>query len=483
MLQGPNQPLTVVDSASYGSTAWSNPGNIVPGASAQPATVNTGSSGTNSHYLQATNFGFGIPSRATVVGVQVQITRKSAAGAVNDNVVELVKGGSVQTTRNYAVATAWGTGQTTQSYGGSSDLWGISLQPADVNASNFGVVFAVNGNDTASVYSIQVSVSYRTAKDLISLQRAYQDLQGVTGQDALVGTLVTAMSDAIEKYCRRRFVAQSYDELYDGNGDRRLFLRQYPIQSVKSVRYRPVTVLKIINNNLNQYQQARVTVTSTGLSLFTVASGAASTITSGLDWTTNPTLNALASAVASLGNGWSAQIVGDAGQAGNPGDYGLWPAADLYVPASYGDPLEGDGILQSQGAMNARGAFAELKMHTYELQGYQWDAGAGWLLRAIPYTDPELLHPEDLVWPIGINNFRIQYTAGYSVVPEAVQEACARWVAIAYFNTLRDPRLQAQTIPGQIAQTWGVESTGGVPATVDQLLKPFRRHTVGIGQS
>jgi hypothetical protein len=34
-------------------------------------------------------------------------------------------------------------------------------------------------------------------------------------------------------------------------------------------------------------------------------------------------------------------------------------------------------------------------MHTYELAGYQFDP-RGWLLRAIPYTDPELLHPEDL---------------------------------------------------------------------------------------
>src|SRR5438132_12240383 len=30
-----------------------------------------------------------------------------------------------------------------------------------------------------------------------------------------------------------------------------------------------------------------------------------------------------------------------------------------------------------------------------------------------PYTDPELLHPEDLIWPVGINNFRISYQAGF----------------------------------------------------------------------
>src|SRR3989442_4234537 len=92
-------------------------------------------------------------------------------------------------------------------------------------------------------------------------------------------------------------------------------------------------------------------------------------------------------------------------------------------------------------------------MHTYELAGYQWDA-RGWLLRAIPYTDPELLHPEDLVWPVGINNFRIQYTAGYSTIPEAVQEACAKWVSILYWTTYRDPNLDRQSITGAGVQSW-----------------------------
>jgi hypothetical protein len=87
------------------------------------------------------------------------------------------------------------------------------------------------------------------AKDLITLARAYQELQGVSNQDALLGTLITACSEVIEKYCLRRFVSTAYDELYNGNGDRRLLLRQYPLQSVKSVRYRPVTVLKVQNTN------------------------------------------------------------------------------------------------------------------------------------------------------------------------------------------------------------------------------------------
>jgi hypothetical protein len=318
-----------------------------------------------------------------------------------------------------------------------------------------------------------------SAKDLITLARAKQSIQAVTdtSQDTLLSVLITACSDAIEKYCRRRFVTHAYDELYSGTGDRRFLLRQYPLQSVQSVRYRPVTVLKIINNDLVTNQQARVSVTSTGLKLVRVASGVSFTDTT-VTWAGYPTLQGVAAAVTALGHGWSAQIVGDSGQAGGQGDYGLWPSSDLYVPASFGDGLEGMGTLESQGALGARGMFAELKMHTYELAGYQYDP-RGWLLRAIPYTDPELLHPEDLIWPVGVNNFRIQYTAGYSTVPEAIQEACAEWVSAVWYATQRDPstvRLAATSAPDQ---TWRPLSAGELPpAHIVGLLQPYRRHTI-----
>jgi hypothetical protein len=320
------------------------------------------------------------------------------------------------------------------------------------------------------------------AKDLITLARAYQALPGITGIDALLEALITCCSDGIEKYCRRRFVSTFYDEVYNGDGDRRLSLRQYPVQSVQSVRYRPVTVLYVQNTNQLQNQQARVSVTSTGLSLFRMASGISSTDTS-VTWAGNPTLNACVQAINALGNGWSAQVVGDAGAPGY-GDYGLWPSSDLYCPNSYGDPLEQSGIQTSQGAMNARGVNAELKMHTYELSGYQWDA-RGWLLRAIPYTDPELLHPEDLIFPVGINNFRIQYTAGYTTIPEAVQQACATWVGIAYYLTLRDP-MEINVVPVAGTAQGFMQAFGGngasPPNVVRSYLAPYRRYTVGINQ-
>src|SRR5262249_6777644 len=131
------------------------------------------------------------------------------------------------------------------------------------------------------------------AKDLITLARAKQDIQAITdnSQDSLLSTLITAYSDAIAKYCRRDFTSKSYDELSEGDGDRRLLLREYPVQSVTSVRYRPVTVLKIQNTSTTVNQRATVQVTSTGLTLVRVASGVTTTDTS-ITWAGQKTLQA-----------------------------------------------------------------------------------------------------------------------------------------------------------------------------------------------
>jgi hypothetical protein len=322
------------------------------------------------------------------------------------------------------------------------------------------------------------------AKDLITSARAAQEVSGYSsGSDptGLLAVLITACSDAIEKYCKRRFLTHFYDELYNGSGDKRLLLRQYPIQSLQSVRYMPVFVCRVQNTNTALNQQARAAVTATGLQLTRVASGVLYTETL-LTWTAYPTLSGLMNAVTALGNGWQGEVVSSA-TSQFAGDYGNWPSSDLYVPNSYGDPLEGSGVQTSQGNLNARGVFAALLMHTYELQGYQWDA-RGWLLRAIPYTDPELLHPEDLIWPVGINNFRIQYTAGYSTVPEAVQDACAMLVAYRWFEASRDPSLVTNTSQGEgWRDDWPTLAAGGAfPPKVRALLAPYVRRSIATDQ-
>ncbi len=309
------------------------------------------------------------------------------------------------------------------------------------------------------------------AKDLITTGRARQNLQSLTdsSQDSLLATLITAVSDAIEKYCRRDFYVRSYDELYNGSGERRLLLREYPVQSVESLLTRPTIVLRIQNTNRALNQRASVAITSTGLRLVRVASGVVTADTS-VTWAANPTLQAVANAVNALANGWQASVAGE-----STGDFGLWASADLYVKPSYGDGT------QSSGALDARSQAAGLKLHLTPVRDFEWDA-RGWLIWPAPCAEPDLLQSGDAVWPPGINNFRVQYTAGYSTIPEAVQEACALWVAGAYFQTLRDPLLASQSVPGAVAQAWQRANGLRPPAAVAALLAPFRRHSVASQQ-
>ena len=78
----------------------------------------------------------------------------------------------------------------------------------------------------------------------------------------------------------------------------------------------------------------------------------------------------------------------------------------------------------------------------------------------------------------------MQYTAGYTTVPEAVQEACAKWVAIAYYDAQRDPSLTSQAIHGAISQAWSGGQAPGPqpPPNVAKLLAPYRRDTVATNQ-
>lgn len=300
-------------------------------------------------------------------------------------------------------------------------------------------------------------------KDLITIDRVRQNLpSAVNSDEPTLSTYLSAASRQVQRYCRRDFASLAYDELYNGTGDRRMLLRQYPLQSVSSVRYRPVTVLKI-QNTLANTPQARVQVTPTGLTLVRVTSGV-STTDSSITFAGNVTITAIQTAVNALGNGWSAQGAG----------YDQWPSSDLYCPMGVSGT---DGPQPTtQGALTAAGQYAELKMHTYELAGYQLESRRGWLLRAIPYTDPELLQPEDLIWPVGINNFRVQYTAGYATIPEDVQEATAELVATWFRQRDKDLSLRSESIASAYALHRFPEAL--LPPAVRALLRPYRKHTV-----
>lgn len=172
----------MADDSAYGTHGWSNPNNAKVSDNSYASV--SASFGGNTHYLKATNFGFAIPSGATINGVSVSIERKSTVGSPNtvkDNVVKLVKGGTVSGSNYADTGTNWPSSDTVKTYGGSADLWGLSLTDSDVNASNFGVVLAaamgsIIGKNACSAFVdlITITITYTVGAGGLSIPVAMQ---------------------------------------------------------------------------------------------------------------------------------------------------------------------------------------------------------------------------------------------------------------------------------------------------------------------
>jgi hypothetical protein len=157
---GPNSPSTAADDSTTGTIAWSNPGNVT---ASDNTYATAGMAGSQiSHYLTAAGFGFSLPSDATVQGILVEWERKLGSGTdCRDNAVRIIKGAVIGSTDRSAGGN-WPGSEAYASYGGSSDLWGLTWTAADVNASNFGAALSATttSGGQAAVDHVRITITY-----------------------------------------------------------------------------------------------------------------------------------------------------------------------------------------------------------------------------------------------------------------------------------------------------------------------------------
>ncbi len=106
-----------------------------------------GSQYSYSKYLICTDFDFSIPDGSQIIGVEVEIDKYSISSDKSwDYQIYLIKGGTVQTSGDNKADTvnSWGNSDTNTytSYGGTGDLWDLSLSESDVENSGFGVAIS-----------------------------------------------------------------------------------------------------------------------------------------------------------------------------------------------------------------------------------------------------------------------------------------------------------------------------------------------------
>jgi hypothetical protein len=211
-----------------------------------------------SDYMTLTNFSMSIPLAVTICGIEVQMDRKasglSLGAVVKDYRVRLIKGGSIVTASNRASGSGWSGSETTATYGSSSDTWGTTWTPDDINNSNFGFAFSAEISGLLGVFlsadidNVRITVYYQH----IVLPVSIAGFQGTQKGNAVELAWETNGENNVKKFILERqsnhFSWEIIQEVYrpETITPKKTFLA-YDFQPQANNNYR----LKIIDNNNN----------------------------------------------------------------------------------------------------------------------------------------------------------------------------------------------------------------------------------------
>lgn len=169
---GPNSPATASSVSFSGSDYdFNNPLNIL----ADDISFSQASSvfslfSKQTEYLQAKDFGFTIPTGATICGIEVTVVKRATnllpiLAYVKDHRVRVIKNNAF-TPDDKANPAEWSSSETYTSYGGVNELWGTTWSPTDINNNTFGfsisaeIVTTVSLFPSARIDHISMTVHY-----------------------------------------------------------------------------------------------------------------------------------------------------------------------------------------------------------------------------------------------------------------------------------------------------------------------------------
>jgi hypothetical protein len=300
--------------------------------------------------------------------------------------------------------------------------------------------------------------------DLITTARAIQcaSLATLNGSNpSYLASLITAASDAIRNACNRDFTQATYTEYYSGSLSsgtvEPLRLRQFPVLEITRIAANPRPALLVQNVDSGTNQRATVETTTTSLRVLRIAS--ATPITNDLPFTTYPTLALMAAAVNALGGGWASQVIGE---------FANWPSSDL-------KPL--------QGAATALFGGGQLELYTEDVQPFtRWPPGDPWGEESgyQSFTGWRLDDETGELFgrfPRGQLNVRIDYTAGFTPLPQAIQEACTQLVVDLYNAGLVNNTLKKATLGTGSFELKDQSKAAVLSGKVSMLLAPYVDHS------
>jgi len=247
-------------------------------------------------------------------------------------------------------------------------------------------------------------------------------------------------TDFIEYYCDRKLKTRSYtQESYYGNRSNKLLLDQYPVMRVIRLRSGRSTSFSIKNTSTDA-NFCTVEITSTTIRL--VVDGGTNVDDSALTLATYTTIDALIAAIAALSKGWSCTTLAT--------DTSTRDASELLIRPS----------------MNVT-TVVQAECETADSE----------------YTDYQVISPAEsrnygVIERPGVffsgTEYFIDYTAGYTTIPAALEQACIELVKYKIDQSTRDQGLKSEKLGGVYAYE-KADLKAGLPADLLMELNLFRR--------
>jgi hypothetical protein len=284
---------------------------------------------------------------------------------------------------------------------------------------------------------------------------AYTGIEAGT-DEALIEDLIARATSAMEIFCNRGLVSDTYREIYNGDHRTELNLREYPVSAIRYISVGLQQPSSISNSSADAWS-ALVAVTATTMTL--AVNGGAGDGTSTLTLA-DYTITTLAAAINALGSGWSATF---------SGNLGVWSAAEL---------LE-------QGGFDSLNNPCTPKIPNSPLSNYRLDDEAGivhlssgYWHYANRYMDSCSLNsssPSFYVGGYGPQSIIIRYTAGYVTTPADLEQICIDLTNTYYQSRAIDSTVKREKL-GDHDITYKDTGAGGSKAIPDALAQRLARY-------
>ena len=259
--------------------------------------------------------------------------------------------------------------------------------------------------------------------------------------DTLIETLINNVSDQIERWCDRTFVATTYTEFLDARGTRTIAVENPPIISVDVVAFGARNTLSVSSADTTDLL-ATIAIEDDQARLHRIASNGTTTTTT-LTFSSYPTSSSLATAI--------------------DGTAGFDATVEHATPSFMLHRMGGRDVVQTTAYLtSADDAESEYRI--------DYDRG---LIHLRTDSFPRFSdHRLDHHFPNSFQSVLVRYSAGYSTIPNALVQAAFELVSDAFRGRDRDRNIQQESVGDYTYQVRPMAEWSG---SVLALLAPFRR--------